>query len=342
MRILLPYNTNLGEFNTEIIRGGIEKFCNQIVQTFNDVHILNIDNNNPIKENTTKIKDYAKKINADIIISNWGTASFAGAKIVDSEIPIMFISHGCIPFGSVLSTISRLREKGHAVYMVSKWQNNWYRQMSKRMGHPDEIKVDGYINSGYVQGKKPKLLPIEYDCCTIGRCEPVDKKPFLLKEWLQKWDYNTIVLTNTPTDKRGIKYLNRNSHWSGVLFDLKYQDVMKELSKSKYYFATMYIETWGITVLESLAHGVPVILRSKDGTHAAIDVCSDEKHYKLVSNNIELSEAIKSSHNLDRKEIQDMTWDKHSYDKWKSHFENCIDKTIENFKKRYPIKKYMS
>ena len=26
-----------------------------------------------------------------------------------------------------------------------------------------------------------------------------------------------------------------------------------------------------------------------------------------------------------------MTWDKHSHEKWKRHFENCIDKTIDKF-----------
>ena len=46
-----------------------------------------------------------------------------------------------------------------------------------------------------------------------------------------------------------------------------------------------------------------------------------------------LVSAINSYRDIDRKEIQDMTWEKHSHQKWKIRFENAIDKTIENFKK---------
>ena len=45
--------------------------------------------------------------------------------------------------------------------------------------------------------------------------------------------------------------------------DLNHVDVMKNLSKSMTYFSTCYHETWGITALEALSHGVPIILNSK-------------------------------------------------------------------------------
>ena len=45
-----------------------------------------------------------------------------------------------------------------------------------------------------------------------------------------------------------------------------------------------------------------------------------------------LYDAIKSF-DVDRKEVQEMTWEKHNKKKWKSDFENAIDKTIDNFKK---------
>ena len=56
MKIALPYNTQLGEYQTNVVKGGIEKFCHQIVNTF-DVEIINIDNNDPIKENVRKTKE---------------------------------------------------------------------------------------------------------------------------------------------------------------------------------------------------------------------------------------------------------------------------------------------
>ena len=42
--------------------------------------------------------------------------------------------------------------------------------------------------------------------------------------------------------------------------------------------------------------------------------------------------AIKSFENVDRKAIQEATWEKHNKEAWKKQFENCVDKTIENFK----------
>ena len=333
MRILLPYNTHFGGYDTNRIVGGIEKFCHQINDTFDDVRLLYIDNNNPIKDNTTKIKNYAKDIDADIIISNWHQASFSGAKMLDSEVPIMFVNHGHQGVGSILSLMKNLINNNHSCYMVSKYQHEWYRAMAKRM-KTDDVAVDGYINSSYVRGNKPKLSDIKYDCCTIGRCDPVEKKPFLLKDWLETTTFKTILMTNTPTDEKEMRYLDKNSHWDGVLFDLKHKDVMKTLSQSMSYFSTCTMETWGITALEALSHGVPIILNSKNNSHASTELCSSDNHYALVSDDLQLALAIDSfEKNADRKEIQDAAWDKHGYDKWKVSFANAIDRTIEKYKK---------
>ena len=42
--------------------------------------------------------------------------------------------------------------------------------------------------------------------------------------------------------------------------------------------------------------------------------------------------AINSYRGIDRKEIQDMTWEKYTPARWKSLLDNAIDKTMENFK----------
>ena len=132
MKIALPYNTQLGKYQTNVVKGGIEKFCHQIVNTF-DVEIINIDNNDPIKENVRKTKEFAKDINADIIITNWIHASFIGAKIIDSEIPIMFVNHGCSGLLSTLTSMIRLHNNHHSVYMVGKWQHDFCKRMAKRV-----------------------------------------------------------------------------------------------------------------------------------------------------------------------------------------------------------------
>ena len=330
MKIALPYNIHFGEYNQDVVVGGIEKFCHQIVETFDDVHIININNKEPIKDNTTKIKNFAKDINANIIISNWHQASFSGAKMLDSEVPIMFINHGHCGLVSILSTMKNLNKHNHSCYMVSKSQHEWYRSMAKRLD-TDDVIVDGYINSSYVKGSKPEIMDIEYDCCTIGRCDPIEKKPFILKNWLCDTEFKTILMTNKPNDDKELNYLNKNSHWDGVLFGLNHKDVMKTLSKSMTYFSTCSMEAWGITALEALSHGVPIILNSKNFKHASTDICSDKSHYKLVSDSSELIDAIKSFKNVNRNEIQDMTWEKHLHINCKKTFENAIDSTIEKY-----------
>ena len=342
MRIVLPYNNIWGAYDTNRVVGGIEKFCHQINDTFDDVHIIDIDNKDPIKDNTSKIKNFAKDCNADIIISNWPQASFSGAKMLDSEVPIMFINHVHWRIGSILNVMNNIMNKNHSCYMVSKWQHDEYKNMAKRMKCSFDVTVDGYLHSSYVKGEKPKLSDIEYDCGTIGRCDPVEKKPFLLKDWLETTTFKTIVITNTPMFwgssktaiyEKEIKYLNKNSHWDGVMLDMNHKDVVKTISKCQTYFSTMWNETWGITALEALSNGIPIILNSKNGSHASTDLCGSKNHYALVSEDIQLAWAINSFENIDRKEIQDATWDKHSYDNWKTSFTNAIDRTIEKFKK---------
>jgi len=333
MRIVLPYNNIWGAYDTNRVVGGIEKFCHQINDTFDDVHIIDIDNKDPIKDNTTKIKNFAKDCNADIIISNWPQASFSGAKMLDSEVPMMFINHTHSQIGSILSLMNNIMNKNHSCYMVSKWQHDQYKNMAKRMKHSHDISIDGYINSSYVIGEKPELSDIEYDCGTIGRCDPVEKKPFILKDWLETTTFKTIVITNTPMYERELKYLNKNSHWDGVMLDMNHKDVVKTISKCQTYFSTMWNETWGITALEALSHGIPIILNSKNGSHASVDLCASDTHYKLVSDDLQLALAIDHFENADRKEIQDMTWSKHQHGNWKRVFINAIDTTIEKYKK---------
>ena len=43
-------------------------------------------------------------------------------------------------------------------------------------------------------------------------------------------------------------------------------------------------------------------------------------------------EAIDLFDHIDRREIQDMTWEKHQYDNWKRVFSNAIDQSIEKHK----------
>ena len=109
---------------------------------------------------------------------------------------------------------------------------------------------------------------------------------------------------------------------------------MKNLAKFKTYFVTYWDEACPITALESLSYGIPIICNAKNNYHASNFFPMKDSHYKNISLNSkeELIEAIHSFDGIDRKEIQDMTWEKHSHKNWKDNFSNAIDKTIEKFK----------
>ena len=73
------------------------------------------------------------------------------------------------------------------------------------------------------------------------------------------------VLANRKKDKEEeaeIKEIleRRNKDWEDTVWDLPYKEVMENISKCKTYFSTWDKETWGITAMEALSCGIPVIL----------------------------------------------------------------------------------
>ena len=58
------------------------------------------------------------------------------------------------------------------------------------------------------------------------------------------------------------------------------------------------------------------------------------EHFKKIpdSDGDALVDAINSFQNVDRKEIQEMTWEKHNQQSWALQIENAIDITIDRFK----------
>ena len=256
----------------------------------------------------------------------------------------MFITHNVYPMTSIIQRMNGLTHNGHSVFLVSKWQHKRYKELVKkiRKRYGDDgaygnkhIDVSGYINSSYCKVKK-KIAEPKWECGTIGRCDK-GKKPFLLKELLKDSDITNLVITGEYQAKQDERYYNKYKDYDGVEWDISYDKVIDNLSKFGTYFSTCNKETWGITALEALSCGVPLILNGyTDGTHASELIPADESHYKVIhtDDKEKLKIAIKSFDKIDRKSIQEMTWEKHSLKKWKENFSNFIDITAENFKRK--------
>ena len=349
MKILLPYKEpEERTIDDPVVTGGIEFFCRLIHHHF-DVEVYQIpyhadstwDRKRKIEQSKNIILR-ANEIGADIIIINYHHAIYTGKEISNSNIPVMTIMHGVDFFPSILSRLHNLTEKNHSIFFVSKWQQNRYEEMAKRTNNKSP-KISGYINSSYCKIKVP-VLESEYDCVTVGRCN-IRKKPFLLKEMLKDTNIQNLVITNHPFlnkedrgkyEKQHYRYYQKGKSYNDVLWNLTHEDVLKNLSKCSSYFSTWNSETWGITALESLSCGVPLILNGyKDNTHASEIIPASKNHYKVIPTNDKdsLINSINFFRNVDKKEIQEMTWEKHNEKQWLKHFNNCIDKTIETYNK---------
>ena len=341
MKILLPFQDPYNKSLTDpVVSGGTEQFCRSIKENF-DTEVFPIPFEQ-IQWTSQKAKNGISRIiihaavgwKADIIICNFAQAVYNNQTIIESPIPIMFVEHCIYPIPNVIYRWNQAINKGHSMFFVSKWQEKKYREMAKRTGQP-VLSIAGHINPSYCK-VKPKLVEQEYDCGTIGRCDN-GKNPFKLKHMTKGKDIKSLVITSQTQVQSDIKYYERNKDWEDTVWDLPYKEVMKNISKCKTYFSTWDKETWGITSMEALSCGIPIILNSdKDGDHASEIIPADKSHYIKIPRDDKdaLVSAIKSFDKIDRKAIQEMTWKKHNKKEWKKEFANAIDKTIEIFKSK--------
>ena len=311
-------------------------FCKSIYDNFDtevyQVPIESIDLSIKEKDKIARsIINRAEEIGADIIVSNFAQAIYSGKELIKSHIPIMIISHIIYPMLTCIGRWNNAIDKGHSMYFVSKWQEKKYIQMAERTNQK-VLPISGYINPSYCK-VKPQIVESEYDCGTIGRCDN-GKSPFKLKTMTKDTDLTSLVITSKTQYDKDIPYYNKHKDWNNVLWDKPYTEVMENISKCKTYFSTWISETWGITAMEALSCGIPIILNSdKDGDHASEIIPANKSHYIKIPKDDKdaLIKAIKSFENIDRKEIQEMTWEKHNQEKWKNDFKNALDKTIDIF-----------
>lgn len=340
MKILLPFQDPYNRpLSHKVVSGGTEQFMKSIKNNFDTVvYQIPIEQINwPQKEKveiSQNIINLAESYEVDVIVSNFAQAVYNSQTLIKSKIPIMFVEHCVYPIPNTIYRWNQGIDKGHSMFLVSKWQEKKYREMSERT-NIRVLPISGYIIPSYCK-VKPKLVEQEYDCGTIGRCDN-GKAPFKLKSMTKNKGIKSLVITSQTQRPEDKKYYERNKDWKDVVWDLPYKEVIDNISKCKTYFSTWDKETWGITSMEALSCGIPVILNSdKDGNHASEIIPADNSHYVKIPKDDKdaLVKAIKSFDNVDRKSIREMTYEKYNKKSWIKQFSNCVDQTIETFKKR--------
>ena len=346
-KIVMPFLMNdENDLDSPRVSGGLERFS-QFIYQYANAEVIPFYYNREDRKNRTvtpKLLAFIHNHKPDLVISNQdsGTITTNIQKMVD--VPIMWISHtasGGIFKIPQLDMMKEFVDNGGTLSMVSQWQYDGMNDLSKRVRSRELELNGGLINSAFCTGDEQVSMQIDYDCVTIGRVDK-EKDPFLLHKLAGKSDLKSLVLTSAyellPVQQ---EYLDKNKHWDGLretMFNLKHTEVMDHLSRSGVYLSTCARETWGITALEALARGIPVVLfrlGANRNKHASEDIAPGPEYFEAMTNKTEkdFKLAVDKLLKVDRMELSQKTKEKHSKENWIKTLDNLIDKAIENKKK---------
>jgi hypothetical protein len=363
MKILMPLSaietnnsTENSGINSKIITGGIERFSQSLYNSVPGIIPISISKDDRKHKRTKRIvSDAVAKHNPDMILSNWPWHYNMLRKF---ELPISTVYHEPLVrdmrFIEMGSIFKQMKEDGAHLYFVSKGQFEFHKALVKRIKDYDitENDVAGFINSSYCENMQFSE-EYEWDCTTVGRCDG-EKNPFIIHKKLSSTDKISLVMTNDVTYKsdRMNQYVADNQHWNYpqcTKRSVPHEEVLKNISKSKVFVSTWPKESWGITAMEALGSGVPLILLTdSSGVHCSESIADDKSHFikldRKSSTVKEFNEAVESlsSYSLEkRKEIYDKTNKKHSKKKWVKQFTTMIDKRMEDAPHKSTLTEFM-
>ena len=353
-KILLPYISRSGHnIHSKTMGGGIEKFVKNLYEIFPDSIPVEITIADRKEKKTKKVfLDAVRKHQPDLIIINDLDAYFTIPQIEYGIATIMVMHEPLsrdIRYIAWWKRIQEFIDAGGHLYFVSKNQQKFHETNVKRITNKPLTGVKGLINSSFANGNEKVTKKTFYDAVTIGRTD-LTKNPFLLHKKLANSDKISCVLTNSENYQHSEaqkKYWNDNLHWKEPQYTyrgLNHHDTLKLMSSAKCYVSTCPVESWGITVLEALLHGLGVIiLCDKSGEHSSESIPAKDSHYKLLNKNCSTEELIEelNSFNIDRLEISEETKKKHSKEKWIDKWNQMVYNTPFNIKEKSTLEKFL-
>ena len=329
----------------KIVTGGIEKFSKQLTDLFASVSPIYITKDDK-KHRRTKhiIRDAVENAAPDIILIN---EPWTYTHVRRFNVPIISIFHEPldrdIRMVNLGNIFKQMIEDNVHIYFVSRNQFAFHKESAKRIQNVDITEGDimGFVSSSYCKNLKFSEN-LEYDCATIGRTDLL-KRPFRLHEFAKGSGLTTLVMTNEQTYKSEAQnnYVRKNADWAHPQIterQLEHAEVIERLSKSKAFLSTCPAESWGITAMEALGCGVPVILLTKnDGDmHSSEDIATDPSHYrkiKIKDAKTGLAEVVEELSTISvskRRKIYNSTNERHSEKNWKKQFEDVFSKRLKS------------
>jgi hypothetical protein len=349
MKVLIPFfMTDEHDLDSPHVSGGIERFIQLIYHNFPGEVIPFYYNEEDRKKRrtTTKLSQAIIQHDPDVLMVNFDSATLIGNIRETFNIPIAWVSHTAAGGISKVVHVEMMKEfieTGGTLAMVSPWQFEGMDKLSHRInGGPLDLN-GGYISSAFCSGDEPVYEDLEYDITTIARMNRT-KNPYMNHKLSHPNNYHSLILTTTSNlvDAANKHYYNINQHWTHpqeTIENLPHKDVMEKLARSRVYFSTCPAETWGITALEALARGLPVVVATdtKD-THASDCIPAKPEHLVKVRANIRpaaFKEVVDKLLALDYNEriaISELTKQKHSKENWIKSLQDLFEQTIDRQK----------
>lgn len=338
MKILMPYISRFGEassiYNKTHTAGGIELFCRLVYKNVPNVIPLEITPADQKGRRVTQmIVEAIVQYEPDILFSNYNysTTTLNIWKYVN--IPIFWLNHitaGAITTLHHIEMIKQICERQPILGFVSDFQFNGY---DKRLD--GRVQFDRrMINSCYAVSTPEIPSTFKHDIVTIGRMNRV-KDPFFLLKKTDDSDLRCKVFSSRNVIKQDQAYFDSNTkYYHNVVYDLPHDDIIEQLRHSKAYMSTCGLESWGITALEALQCGVPLLIRAGKAGHASMEISPSEDYYRLISTKTtvgELKEHLQDFDRLDRSKIQAETLHKHSRTNWIKSITDSLEQTIKTF-----------
>lgn len=348
-KILLPFKKfNNTSIYAEKVSGGIEMFAKQIFDHVVDYEIIPIEyteNDTRKSKVQPRILSAIRQYNPDLILINYDTTTITSGITDKIDIPIMWIIHN---LGDMISkkpfadTFDKFRSGGNTIYMMSEYQLATWKKIAKNFKISDDLEIDGLINSSFDRFDVAPDDDKIYDAIVIGRTYPGKDNYFLNRKYLSfKGELSdipkTLLVTNTPTEPDCIEYYKQSTK-NGVChyteYNLPYTEVIDRLRHSKVLVSTCPRESWGIVVLEALCNGVPVLAVTQGGRGSIHDIVADPTHYDITSAGENVNQIIEKINTLasyspeKRREISEMTKQKHSKAMWLMNFSEQVEFTI--------------
>jgi len=350
MKILMPviqHKDKNVRLDSDIVLGGVELFQKLAYENIEGVIPVYITFEDRMERRTSDIMQRAvNEHKPDIIFTNHFSHAYTVA-FQQFDLPVVWLNHS--PGIRSIYNVESIKAKeefaanGGSIYFVSKDQHSKMNAISKRIVGHEVLNAYGYINSAFANGDEQVSENKYFDAVTVGRTDPT-KNPFFLHTKLKESVLKSCVLTSIPlfdsdTQK---EYADKNAHWEtprDTIRGLKHHDTMAVMSTGSVYVSTCPVESWGITALEALTRGLPLVLvTDSSGTHGSQAVADRDTDYIMVPTNVKrenLEDAINSLKDLtfdQRCDISNRTKAKHSKENWILNLNNMFADSLARWK----------